>query len=95
MSNTEKLERFQSKALRIITAVPWYEYVPNTVIQKDLQIQTVKHEISRYSYHYSMRHSVHPNELIVNLQEQPETMRLRKNFVPDSICKCCNCKYWF
>jgi hypothetical protein len=32
--------------------------VPNTVIRKDLQIPTAKHEISRY---YSKRLSVHPN----------------------------------
>jgi hypothetical protein len=62
---------FQSKALRMIMDAPWY--VSNTVIQKDLQIPTVKHEISRYSYHYSKRLSVHPNELILNLQEPPET----------------------
>jgi hypothetical protein len=70
MSNIEILERFQSKALRMITDAPWY--VPNTVIRKDLQIPTVKHEISRYS----KRLSVHPNELILDLQEPPETMRL-------------------
>jgi hypothetical protein len=34
------LERFQSKALRIIVDAPWY--VPNTVIRRDLQIPTVK-----------------------------------------------------
>jgi hypothetical protein len=39
-SNTEILERFQSKALRMIVAAPWY--VPNTVIRSDLQIPTVK-----------------------------------------------------
>jgi hypothetical protein len=44
MSNIEKLERLQSKALRTITDAPWY--VPNTIIRKDLQIPTVKHEIS-------------------------------------------------
>jgi hypothetical protein len=65
-SNIEILESFQSKDLRMITDTPWY--VPNTVIRKDLQIPTVKHEISRYSYHYSKRLSVHPNELILNLQ---------------------------
>jgi hypothetical protein len=64
-------ERFQSKALRMITDAPWY--VPNTVIRKDLQIATFKDEISRYSYHYGKRLSVHPNELILNLQEPPET----------------------
>jgi hypothetical protein len=58
-SNIEMLERFQSKALRMITDAPWY--VPHTVIRKDLQIPKVKHEISRYSYHYSKRLSVHLN----------------------------------
>jgi hypothetical protein len=76
--NIEILERFQSKALRMITDAPWY--VSNTVIRKDLQIPTAKHEISRYSYHYSKCLSVHPNELILNLQKPPETRRLRKNF---------------
>jgi hypothetical protein len=66
----------QCKALRI-TDAPWY--VPNTVIRKDLQIPTVKQEISRYSCHYSKRLGVHPNELILNLQESPEKRRLRKN----------------
>jgi hypothetical protein len=41
-SNIEILERFQSKALRMIVDAPWY--VPNTVIRRDLQIPTVKEE---------------------------------------------------
>jgi hypothetical protein len=79
-SNIEVLERFQSKALHMITDKPWY--VPNTVIRKDLHIPTVKHEISRYSYHYSKCLSVHPNELYVisNLQEPPETSQLERTW---------------
>jgi hypothetical protein len=46
-SNTELLERFQSKALRMIVDALWY--VPNTVIRRDLQIPTFKEEIRRYS----------------------------------------------
>jgi hypothetical protein len=41
------LERFQSKALRMIVEALWY--VQNTVIRRDLQIPTVKEEIRRYS----------------------------------------------
>jgi hypothetical protein len=52
-SNTEILERLQSKALHMIVDAPWY--VPNTVIQRDLQIPTVKEEIRRYSSQYSAR----------------------------------------
>jgi hypothetical protein len=43
---------------------PWY--VPNTVIGRDLQIQTVKEEIRRYSSQYSAHFSTHPNDVIVN-----------------------------
>jgi hypothetical protein len=46
-SNIEILERFQSKALRMIADAPWY--VPKTVIQRDIQTPTVKEEMSRYS----------------------------------------------
>jgi hypothetical protein len=42
-SNIEIPDRFQLKALCIIVDMPWY--VPNTVIQRDLQIPTVKEEI--------------------------------------------------
>jgi hypothetical protein len=50
-------------------------YVPNTIIQKDLQIPTVRNEIGRYS----KRLNVHPNELILNLKEPTETRRLRRH----------------
>jgi hypothetical protein len=52
-SNIKILERFQSKALRMIADAPWY--VPNMVIRRDLQIPTVKEEIRRYSSQYSAR----------------------------------------
>jgi hypothetical protein len=38
--NIKILEHFQPKALCMIVDAPWY--VPNTVIQRDLQIPTVK-----------------------------------------------------
>jgi hypothetical protein len=44
---------------------------PITVIQRDLQIPTVKEEIRRYGSQYSARLSTHPNDLIVNLIELP------------------------
>jgi hypothetical protein len=39
-SNIEILERFQSKAIRMIVDAPWY--VPNTVIRRDLHHQQLK-----------------------------------------------------
>jgi hypothetical protein len=44
ISNIEILERFQSKALGMIVDAPWY--VPNTLIRRDLQIPSVKEEIT-------------------------------------------------
>jgi hypothetical protein len=43
----EIMECFQSKALRLITDAPWY--VPNSVIRNDLQIPTIKEEITGLS----------------------------------------------
>jgi hypothetical protein len=76
-SNIEILDRFQSKALRMIVDAPWY--VLNTIIRRDLQIPTVKEEIRRYSSQYSARLSTHPNDLIGNLTELPDNKRLRED----------------
>jgi hypothetical protein len=75
-SNIKILERFQSKVLRLIVNAPWY--VLNSVIRKDLQIPTVKEEISPFSSHYDVHISVHPNELIASLTELPIQRRLRR-----------------
>jgi hypothetical protein len=49
---------------------PWY--MPNTVIQRDLQIPTVKEKIHHYNSQYSAHLSAHQNDLIVNLTELPD-----------------------
>jgi hypothetical protein len=74
-SNIEILEHFQSKTLRM--TVDTTRYVLNTVIRRDLQIPTVKQEISHYSSQYSARLSAHPNDLIVNLIELPDNRQLQ------------------
>jgi hypothetical protein len=51
--------------------------VSNSVIRKDLQIPTVKEEISRFSSLYAVRLLAHTNELIATLTEQPIHKRLR------------------
>jgi hypothetical protein len=80
-SNIEILERFQSKALRMILDAPWY--VPNTLIRRDLQIPSVKEEISHYSSHYSARLTAHPNDILLTLIEQPECKRLQRHLPND------------
>jgi hypothetical protein len=93
-SNIEILERFQSKALRMIVDASWY--VPNTVIRRDLQIPTIKEEISRYSSQYSDRLSAHLNDIIVNLIELPDNrqfyMPLYRFFTQFAACTSADCK---
>jgi hypothetical protein len=81
-SNIEILERFQSKTLRTITDAPWY--VPNTVIQRDLQVTTVKHEERKCSTSYRKRLAAHPNSLATTLLlEQPVARRLKRQYPSD------------
>jgi hypothetical protein len=80
-SKIEILERFQSKALRMIVDAPWH--VPNRIIRRDLQIPTVIEEIRRYSSHYGARLSAHSNDLIVNLIELPNNRWLRRHLPSD------------
>jgi hypothetical protein len=80
-TNMDILEPFQPEALRMTVHAPWY--VPNTVIRRDLQTATGKEEIRRYSSQYSARLSAHPNGLVVNLIELPDSRRLRRHLLND------------
>jgi hypothetical protein len=84
-SKIEILECFQSKVLRLIVDAPWY--VSNYVIHKDLQIPTVKEEISHFSSLYAVRLCAHTNELIVTLTEPPIHKRLRQYWPYDLLTK--------
>ena len=84
-SNIEILERFQSKVLRLITNAPWY--VPNTIIRRDLQINTIKEEISQWSSQYRARLHTHPNELAAQLLQPPDLRRLKRHQPIDLITR--------
>jgi hypothetical protein len=84
-SDIKILERFQSKVLQLIVDAPWY--VSNSIISKDLQIPTLKEEISRFSSHYDVLISVHPNELIASLTEPPIYRRLRRYWPHDLLVR--------
>jgi len=64
-SNIEILQRFQNKVLRPIVNAP--RHVPNTILHTDLQIPTVKAEITNFSTKYREKLITHPNELILAL----------------------------
>jgi hypothetical protein len=84
-SNIKILEHFQSKVLRLIVDAPWY--VSNSVIHKDLQIPTVKEEISCFSSLYVVRFGAHTNELIATLTELPIHKRLRRYWPNDLLTR--------
>ena len=76
-SNIDILERFQSKYLRMITHAPWF--IPNDIIRNDLNIPTVKSEITNFYKRYRVRLFSHPNVLANKLlNENIYLSRLKK-----------------
>jgi hypothetical protein len=53
-------------------------YVPNHVIHTDLQIPTIREEITELITNYKPKTEVHPNELTTNLFEKNGQDRLRR-----------------
>jgi hypothetical protein len=82
-SNIEILERFQAKALRIITNTPWY--VPNAMIQRDLRLPSVKQEVRNFSAKYHKRLATHPNSLATALLIKPPGIRRLKRQLPSDL----------
>jgi hypothetical protein len=64
-SNIEIMEHLQPNALRLITDASWYD--PDAVIWNDLQIPTIKEEITRLSSKYSAGLNTHPNHIVTRL----------------------------
>lgn len=83
ISNLEILQRFQNKVLRIIVNAPWY--VPNHIIERDLQVATVRSEVSKASVKYREKNFSHPNALASNLFNPDGEVRRLKRFKPDDL----------
>jgi hypothetical protein len=77
-SNTEILQRFQSKTLRVIPNAPWY--INNSWIHEDRQINTVKSEIKKWSEKYLNKLENYPNTLAVNLLDKSECVNRLKRY---------------
>jgi hypothetical protein len=77
--NIERTERFKSEVLRIIVNASCF--VPNWVIQQDLQIPYVTEEIKIFSEKYHLRLSAHPKQLGTDLLKSHCVKRL-KGFNP-------------
>lgn len=75
-SNIEKLQRRQSKILRIITGAPWY--FKNSNLHKDLNIPKVDEEARKHSFNYVKRLIVHPNPLARKILSSNGHRRLKR-----------------
>jgi hypothetical protein len=79
-SNIETLQRFQNTVLRVLVNAPWY--VPNWLLQRDLNIPSVRDVITRLGARYCGRLRTHPNHLANILLEEDEKPRRLKRFKP-------------
>ena len=75
-SNIEILQRLQNKILRMVSNAP--RYIPNHILHSDLQIPTIREEITRLSSIYKAKIMVHPNHLTTSLLENQSPRRLRR-----------------
>lgn len=82
VSNIEIIQRYQSKLLRKIAGAPWY--VSNQVLHQDLNIPTVKMEISKLSSRYQHKLENHDNNLALNLLDNSVSVyRLKRANILD------------
>ena len=77
-SNTEILQRYQSKTLRLITNASWY--VNNRCMHNDLNISIIIQEINNFSLKYFQRLSDYFNLLAITLLDDSEEIWRLKRF---------------
>jgi len=75
-SNIENLQRFQNKVLRTTVNAPWY--IPNKLLHTDLQMPTIREEITKFSTNHTSKLLTHPNELTSNLLIEQGPGRLKR-----------------
>ena len=77
-TNIDVIQRFQSKALRIITNAS--KYISNNRIHTDLGVPTVKDEVSRFTSNYRHRLDNHSNPLARLLTNTENSIRRLKRY---------------
>ncbi|PNF32300.1 hypothetical protein B7P43_G16327 [Cryptotermes secundus] len=81
-SNTQIIQRLQSRVLRAITNAPWY--VSNRALHNDLQVPYVTDEIRRLALLYKQRLQGHDNRLIEEIRNPPNVVRrLKRQWLSD------------
>ena len=85
-SHLDTLDRFQSKALRLLTNAPWF--VPNAIIRNDLRVTTIRQEVKKHYNTYRQRLAVHPNHLAITLlQGLPCNKRLKRHYPEELVTR--------
>ena len=82
ISNTEIIQRFQSKTLRMMANAPWF--VTNNTLHNVLKIPYVLSEIKKFTNQYLQRLSDNVNPLAISLlNDSDEVCRLKRYHVLD------------
>jgi hypothetical protein len=78
-----KMQRNQSKILRMITNAPWY--VTNQTLHDDLKVPFTKDVIQEKSIYYHDKLGNHSNPILQHVLEQQQRRRLKKLWPVDLI----------
>jgi hypothetical protein len=82
-SNIYKIQRSQSKILRMIADAPWY--VSNATLHADLGISYVQDAIHQKCNKHDTTLETHEDPLLQTLLGREETRRLKRNWPIDLI----------
>ena len=82
-SNIAIIERFQSKTLRQIVNAP--RCVPNTTLQRELNVPSIQEEIEKHGRNYGKRLCAHPNVLATELRNAGSSLRRLKRNLPTDL----------
>lgn len=82
-SNRLVIQRVQNKALRLIAKAQWF--VPNSVLHRDLQIQSVDEVIGLLAAKHEDRLHVHPNVTAIQLLDTSRDIRRLKRLKPHDL----------
>jgi hypothetical protein len=82
-SSIAKIQRYQSKLLRLITNAPWF--VTNQSLHQDLCIEEVRNVFREKAVAHHKTLSEHPNPLMGPLTVQPKQRHLKRSWTFDGI----------
>jgi hypothetical protein len=82
-SNIAKIQRYQSKLLRLITNAPWF--VTNQTLHQDLCIEEVRYVFRETAAAHYKTLTEHPNPLMGPLTDRPKQRRLKCSWTFDGI----------